>query len=357
MCDFYCAIIFMTILAMGVSILLISHNENISKGCRKKFTAVLILIITASVLEFVGELLDGVDSSYRVLHIIVKCMELSIAPLIPIVYGYSVNNVQRRVILVVLISMHFALQLLSAFCGFIYYVDANNVYRHGEYYWVYYVAYLAGFAFFVIQIYRYSVDNQNPKLFELIAIMAFTICGIVYQIIDSSIKIAWLTVAIGFLMFYIHYNLIQMQLDPLTGLFVRSMIDKKLRSCRNSVVVLFFDIDDFKNINDTYGHVYGDKCLLENAKALKLTFAKVGRCYRYGGDEFCVVMTEKQFEVDKYVNLFYRKIRTVRKLSENIFPNTSCGYAIYYPGDSVEAAIFEADKQMYQNKTKRKGRY
>ena len=59
--------------------------------------------------------------------------------------------------------------------------------------------------------------------------------------------------------------------------------------CKASVLVVF-DVDAFKQINDSYGHVQGDLCLAEIAECIKKAYANFGYCYRIGGDEFCVLL-------------------------------------------------------------------
>ena len=51
-----------------------------------------------------------------------------------------------------------------------------------------------------------------------------------------------------------------------------------------------FDVDDFKQINDRYGHIQGDLCLAGIAECIKKSYANFGYCYRIGGDEFCVLL-------------------------------------------------------------------
>ena len=54
--------------------------------------------------------------------------------------------------------------------------------------------------------------------------------------------------------------------------------------------MVVFDVDDFKQINDRYGHIQGDLCLAGIAECIKNSYANFGYCYRIGGDEFCVLL-------------------------------------------------------------------
>ena len=85
--------------------------------------------------------------------------------------------------------------------------------------------------------------------------------------------------------------------DALTGLPNRrvlfAVLGKALAGLahpQNGFTLAFIDLDDFKAINDTYGHVRGDEVLMLVAEAIGETLAPGGRAFRYGGDEFCLVM-------------------------------------------------------------------
>lgn len=87
--------------------------------------------------------------------------------------------------------------------------------------------------------------------------------------------------------------------DELTGLFNRRSFDNAfekefLRAARynNKLTLVMFDIDHFKNINDTYGHQCGDYVLQQISNAALQTFRKTDTVFRFGGEEFVVILTE-----------------------------------------------------------------
>ncbi len=126
-------------------------------------------------------------------------------------------------------------------------------------------------------------------------------------------------------------------------------------------MVLFFDVDDFKNINDQYGHQFGDKCLKCIADILREVYGMAmidGACYRIGGDEFCVIIPcQERFseELMEAINhRFVRKLEKKREM-EPLLPTVSVGYGAYEPGkNDMELVIKEADENMYKWKQKRK---
>ena len=91
--------------------------------------------------------------------------------------------------------------------------------------------------------------------------------------------------------------------DELTGLFNRRSFDNAfekefLRAARynNKLTLVMFDIDHFKNINDTYGHQCGDYVLQQVSNAALQTFRKTDTVFRFGGEEFVVILTETDIQ-------------------------------------------------------------
>ena len=87
------------------------------------------------------------------------------------------------------------------------------------------------------------------------------------------------------------------QLDALTGLLNQnSYLNRTAEMRRSGGVLVVFDVDGFKQINDRYGHLQGDVCLAEIADCIKKAYARCGYCYRIGGDEFCVLLRDEADE-------------------------------------------------------------
>lgn len=97
---------------------------------------------------------------------------------------------------------------------------------------------------------------------------------------------------------------LQMTRDTLTGLGNRYMLENDVKKVleneakiKDSIAVGILDIDCFKQKNDTYGHVEGDDCLCQVANVLEKVIAEQGRAYRFGGDEFVVIIEDGRKEV------------------------------------------------------------
>lgn len=120
---------------------------------------------------------------------------------------------------------------------------------------------------------------------------------------------------------------------------------------RRSAVV--FDVDDFKQINDRYGHIQGDLCLAGIAECIKKSYANFGYCYRIGGDEFCVLLKNGGNE-GRCKQEFLQRLQ--EKRGEIAFlPTVSYGSAPF-SGEDIVKVKDRADQDMYQYKKERKNR-
>ena len=164
----------------------------------------------------------------------------------------------------------------------------------------------------------------------------------------------------GFFITFINFQQAQIFSDALTELNNRRRANQYLETKFNSsmtewpLYLFMFDIDSFKEINDTYGHIEGDKVLRIVAQALRMTSQKYGAFVaRFGGDEFLLVGESPHVSnPDELVNHFNKSLETeiaARRLPYSIA--LSIGYAKSdgQEGDAVDL-IKSADYMLYKNK-------
>jgi len=153
--------------------------------------------------------------------------------------------------------------------------------------------------------------------------------------------------------------------DGLTGLYNRKAFDLKLHDAQKAFnangepfSVVIFDVDKFKWINDTFGHVSGDKVLKKVAQCLQETFRKNDFIARFGGDEFAVVIEGLSEEMArKRIVKFqesFTKERFVSRSTGNIDVTLSAGIAQSLAGEDAETIIDRADRDMYTFKKNKK---
>ncbi|GAA61045.1 diguanylate cyclase [Pseudoalteromonas sp. BSi20652] len=146
--------------------------------------------------------------------------------------------------------------------------------------------------------------------------------------------------------------------DKLTGLYNRQKFDFELSklivnntksTSKTSHIVLICDIDHFKNINDTYGHLVGDQVLTEFANTLKSRIGNNALIARWGGEEFTIILSDTSLNDG---------VKQANELREYIAKNTitnialtiSIGLAIMQKDDTVSKLLERADKALYKAK-------
>ena len=120
--------------------------------------------------------------------------------------------------------------------------------------------------------------------------------------------------------------------------------------------MIIFDVDNFKNINDSYGHNRGDKVLQEISKIVTSTLRESDHVGRWGGEEFVVISTESSLEQTAIVAEKIRQSICSYDFKELGSVSCSFGVAQYATGDSYQSIIHKADTALYEAKNRGKNR-
>jgi diguanylate cyclase (GGDEF)-like protein/PAS domain S-box-containing protein len=153
--------------------------------------------------------------------------------------------------------------------------------------------------------------------------------------------------------------------DDLTGLFnqrhfynqLRAEVDR-IQRYKHPLALLLLDVDNFKIYNDTYGHLAGDKVLAKLGEVIRNSIRKTDSGYRYGGEEFTVILTETRGQDAVIAAERLRK----RFADEIFFPvplepvrvTVSVGVANFRDGEEIASFVKRADQNMYEAKAKGK---
>jgi diguanylate cyclase (GGDEF)-like protein/PAS domain S-box-containing protein len=191
-----------------------------------------------------------------------------------------------------------------------------------------------------------SVKNSTGKILNYVALFSD-----ITKIKDSNEKIEYLA----------HH-------DPLTNLPNRLLLNARLNISLDKCVelgqklaIFFIDIDNFKIINDTYGHSIGDKIINLVAQRLQKNIRKNDTISRIGGDEFIIVIEDiiEQKNVEKIANKILNDFIDPIKLEEYLFDTSvSMGISIFpNHGLNAEDLIKHADTAMYSAKNSGKNQY
>ena len=151
--------------------------------------------------------------------------------------------------------------------------------------------------------------------------------------------------------------------DYLTGAGNRSAFDQTIADLvkfeskhQQAASLVIFDLDDFKAINDAFGHTTGDEVLVSTAKCVMSVIRKVDFIYRYGGEEFAVILNNSNLESSAKVAEKMRSQIENSQFSVNKTVTISVGVAQYHMGETAKSWIERADSALYKAKRTGKNR-
>lgn len=198
---------------------------------------------------------------------------------------------------------------------------------------------------------RRLAQERYYKLYFSIAVCSLTIVSI--GIITANWWLLAIAIFVGFISIE-GISLIGRKVsirDFLTGLyrkefFFRELLPIELAGAKRMnfpISFVMIDIDNFKEYNDKYGHVQGDKLLQKMGKILKESIRESDFAIRYGGDEFLLILICDEEEAEEVI----KRITNAAK-REGIF--ISYGISQWKPGEDIEKTIERADRRMYKMK-------
>lgn len=317
-----------------------------------------------AVLTNIGILISeiGVRASWhydiRWLDIVTNAISYALAPLLPYFIVLMNRKCWKRgeqiamipAILIILMA------LTSQQTKFLFYVDENNNYSRGSLFMVSLLVSLLYFLMLVITSFREYRDADTKEKIYLLAILIWALGGVLLQVLISETSSMWTTTGITLVLYYMFELELSNKYDVLTGARNRRAFDRHtatlLSDSHYSVVV--FDINGLKPVNDNMGHEEGDKLIMGVAKVLANSFYGIGKFYRIGGDEFCVICDEKvEGKIVTALTDMEENISKVNRSKQNKFTiSVSYGMEIHGAEDkrNYHEVFNTADEKMYKMK-------
>lgn len=360
----YTFILIILALVFGVS--LASRSQYVNKYKNRYFICAVLVNIGILISEIGTGI--GVDYNLRNLHIIMYSINYSLAPLLP----YCIVLMNRKsftrpekiamipALLVILIAV------TSQYTGLLFYIDAANQYSRGPLYMASLAVSMVYFVMLAFTAFREYRDADYSEKAYLLAIFSLELIGIFLQVFVPGVKSMWTTTGICLLLYYTFVLELSNKYDILTGARNRRAFDshKAVLMHEKKYALVIFDINGLKPVNDNLGHEQGDKLIMGIADVLIASFFDVGKVYRIGGDEFCVVCDDKGEEQikDALGNVEQNIIKANRNRRDQLTLSVSYGWEIHKADDKRDyKEVFNAaDGKMYEMKQeyyRRKGEH
>lgn len=352
----YIAIYTIDIIALLFLSGLLYSNNLLGNHRKRSFSYAIILTILVILSEGGTMIAYEGGTDLRSLNILCNVLGFALTPIIPIVLIaiFDTNAFKMHILLLLPTTLNIVAAILSPLFGLIFYVDANNHYERGNIFFVFVIVYIINIIFLLIRILCACQKSLYPIKWKIISLSLFTLTGTCIQLLIPSVYSSWHCVTLSLLLLYILLSEFDGSFDTLTGFYNRAAFEKasKYLTGRKNLFVIAMDINNFKEINDTYGHEYGDTVLKEVATIIKSSFDDNCSCYRIGGDEFYIICRDaNRKKLEHQLKCMTSNLAKERQ-NDSHLPMVAYGYSVFQGGNALDfqKTLKEADDQMYYYK-------
>jgi diguanylate cyclase (GGDEF)-like protein len=262
--------------------------------------------------------------------------------------------------LCVINAINAVILILSQFFGWFYYIDSDNIYYRGPFFLLpVFITVALIFVAFVITV-KNRKKLERKYFLSLIFFPIPPFVSIILQIRFYGVSLMLNSVALSLFVVFLNIQNHNIYIDYLTGVNNRKKLDTYLKkkvsiiTKKKSFSAILIDLNNFKSINDTFGHDIGDNALQIAAKLLKSCIRSNDFIARYGGDEFCIVLdVSNRIDLEAMVCRIKNCIEKYNESSSHPYElGFSMGYAVYDYHSNMNAEKFlkQVDILMYENK-------
>ena len=365
------------IFVIALLALLFLNSKRVFKNSKSNSVLSLIMICVSSIIVFdtIGSIsldfknyyaaiIDNISTTIQYVSIELLSLVWLYYVLVELELNYKFKKTYYAI--TILPTAFIVLTTISSpWTGLMFFIDDLNNYYRGPLYVLHAsipTIYLVISAIFTIIKYKKEVlSDKKDTYLQIFLYSVIPIIGGIIQVFNKGSNYFTLSVVISIDM--LHLNSIKKDaiLDPLTKLNNKiqfnSYLEKKVISIEEyNLYVLFFDMNNFKSVNDNFGHLEGDKAIITVSNVIKSTFyGAEAFCARCGGDEFGVVVEANEEQLHNYINNIHKQLEQISSKLPYIL-SVSIGYARFdlEANNSLEELIKIADNNMYENKEKMK---
>ena len=358
----------------GVLILLVSWMSRIDKRRIRHlsdnlFDAMIGITMGALVAETVSFLLDGVPGMWN------HCLQYFLnaylflascgVGMLWVLYVnerlYHSRNRLRRWLLpvaapVVLVAVLLVCDLFGT--NFIFSISERNVYSRGTLVALTYFAVFCDYCVSLGVAIAAVRQNNHVRFFPVQYFVVPCLLGTVVQSLRYGLSAGWFCVSLAFLFVQLHLYNENAFVDDLSGLYNRKYYDcviRKLASSRKRGVIsgIMLDVNQFKDINDRFGHSVGDDAIRNLGRILSEITTERDMAFRQAGDEFVIVsIGSGKREVEQLMELLKRKVEAFNASSGKPYRlSLAIGYTVWDEEKfDPDAFLHRMDMQMYMSK-------
>jgi diguanylate cyclase (GGDEF)-like protein len=341
---------------------------------RRLFLAVLVATFTAVVFDCSNRAFAGIpgpavrNGLYFMISVFLVAQNFAFYLIFVFIDYFAYKNEERTKkilrVLAVLMALYIVVVLVNLPLRYFFYISEDNYYTPSKFYLL-----RLGISYFplVLSFFEVFVAAGQFKHSQIVSIVFFGILTGTGAGLDITLRnscLIWPCFTASLLYFYFFIVQSDSKLDSLTGLGNRfsfnEFIERLSRAgTKESYSIVMIDMDHFKAINDTLGHLEGDNALRDMALIIKSCIRGTDFAARYGGDEF-VLAIKSEYNIEKLMERIQQAVDNQNEKGKRPYKlQMSCGWDVFTAGSSSSLASIEdfldhVDKLMYKNKTAKK---
>ena len=355
-----------------MAFLQLTRVENKEKRllCEKIFDVMIWITMAGCLIEMITFLIDGkLFPGCRILSYVLNsaCFvgTCSLGFLWTVFVDLRIFNSMRRIrkrakLLAIPLGVDILLNLANfSGSGILFSISEGNVYSRGRYVEIVYLILFLYYIYSICLVDRSRKNGLHVRFFPTYYFVIPCMVGTIVQGLSYGITLGWTSVAVAFVFVYIQMQALNIFEDSLSGLYNRRYMDCILSQAkRNAGVEIFgimIDVNDFKQINDVYGHSKGDQAIQDIGSILSDSVPDRGLAIRYAGDEFIILLrTDDEKLVKQTISVINQNAEEFNRLKKEPYTlSFAAGYSRFdSETGSIEEFLSEMDREMYKAKQK-----
>ncbi len=339
----------------------------------KLFLTMLGLNLAQCVIETVTIIIDGkmfsgaqtlalILNSLLFINNIIFALHWSLYADAKVGYDRRMNKVQKLLRLLPA-SVVILAGIVNLFTPVFFSIGDDNIYRRE---WPFMLAYVATYIYLILGTIVICLHRKKTEKYNFLPVFTFLIpifAASILQYFFQGISLLWAGAAIGLTSAYMSLLDESSVTDKLSGLYSRhylnqylSMLASKSKNTKQKMLGIMMDIDEFKSINDTHGHLIGDDAIVFASKIIRTSITTEKTVFRFAGDEFVVIMPiQSEKEIPKIIARIHNITEHFNLNVEKPYDlHFSIGTTVYISGENPKDFLRRMDEEMYKDKRKNK---
>jgi len=339
---YYCTII------ASMSLLLFMHlNSLISKKLINIFTNAIISIFVVIITETIDRILSMMNEPTFLRSFMTALGYISRVGIVYFILQIPIRNFSPKLKIanLMLFCLNAVLNIISLFVNIIFSFNEYNEFIRGPLGVLpFVISSLYLIELIIISYFKFKRGETKEGIICAF-VVSFCIIAVILETGYSMIGLLPNTAIVSIVFYYTSFVVNSYSKDQLTDAFLRSKFYEDITNIKRTTYIISFDLNGLKKINDTLGHLEGDK-LIENFSLMVYSVIKSNsRFYRMGGDEFVILCRTDDLKVVNKI------IDDIKHKSENLNVSFSVGYSSCNNKDDFHKAFHDADQMMYKDKT------